>query len=101
MPKTLVRVLFLTSLLAPSGTGSNAQDAAAGEKVFAACKACHQVGESAKNGVGPELNGLFERAGFPFRRFSVSMDSMSVAPIDGAAAWAIRLGSASLPMRAA
>jgi cytochrome c2 len=25
-----------------------AQDAAAGEKVFAVCKACHQVGENAK-----------------------------------------------------
>lgn len=38
-----------------------AQDAAAGEKVFAACRACHQVGPTAKNGVGPTLNGLFGR----------------------------------------
>lgn len=36
-----------------------AQDAASGEKVFAQCRACHQVGESAKNAVGPVLNGLF------------------------------------------
>lgn len=35
-----------------------AQDAASGEKVFAQCRACHQVGEGAKNLVGPELNGL-------------------------------------------
>lgn len=38
-----------------------AQDAASGEKVFAQCRACHQVGETAKNGVGPHLNGLFTR----------------------------------------
>ncbi len=35
-----------------------AGDAAAGEKVFMKCKVCHQVGESAKNAVGPILNGL-------------------------------------------
>lgn len=38
-----------------------AQDAAAGEKVFARCRACHQVGETAKNAVGPKMNGLFGR----------------------------------------
>lgn len=39
-----------------------AQDAANGEKVFAQCRACHQVGATAKNAVGPHLNGLFGRA---------------------------------------
>jgi cytochrome c len=38
-----------------------AQDVAAGEKVFAKCKVCHQVGETAKNLVGPELNGVIGR----------------------------------------
>lgn len=44
--------------------GSNAAlaaDPAAGQKVFAVCKACHQVGEKAKNGVGPILNGVVGR----------------------------------------
>ena len=40
---------------------AQAQDAAAGEKVFVQCRACHQIGETAKNGVGPELNGLIGR----------------------------------------
>lgn len=44
-----------------SGSGALAQDAAAGERVFAQCRACHQVGPTAKNGVGPVLNGLFGR----------------------------------------
>ncbi len=38
-----------------------AQDVAAGEKSFNKCRACHQVGETAKNVVGPLLNGLFGR----------------------------------------
>lgn len=42
-------------------TPGYAQDAAAGAKVFVQCKACHQIGENAKNAVGPELNGLFGR----------------------------------------
>jgi cytochrome c len=36
-----------------------AQDAAAGERLFNQCRACHQLGETARNGVGPQLNGLF------------------------------------------
>ncbi len=33
-------------------------DAAAGEKVFNKCKACHMVGDGAKNRVGPTLTGI-------------------------------------------
>ncbi len=33
-------------------------DAEKGEKVFKKCKACHLVGEDAKNRVGPMLNGI-------------------------------------------
>ena len=44
-------------LIAPS----KAQNAAEGEKVFAQCRACHQIGPTAKNAVGPVLNGLFGR----------------------------------------
>ncbi|MFN3672122.1 MAG: c-type cytochrome [Bosea sp. (in: a-proteobacteria)] len=40
---------------------AQAQDVAAGEKSWNKCRACHQVGETAKNGVGPQLNGLFGR----------------------------------------
>ena len=35
-------------------------DAEKGEKVFKKCKACHAVGEGAKNKVGPELNGIMD-----------------------------------------
>ncbi|MDD9910526.1 MAG: cytochrome c family protein [Ahrensia sp.] len=36
-------------------------DAAAGEKVFRKCASCHNVGEGAKNKVGPQLNGIIGR----------------------------------------
>ncbi len=57
-----MRGFVIVALLAVAGSGEvRAQDAAAGEKVFGVCKACHQVGETAKNNVGPQLNGLFGR----------------------------------------
>ena len=58
-----MRSFVLSAALLLAGFGqAQAQDAAAGEKVFAQCRACHQVGETAKNAVGPVLNGLFGRA---------------------------------------
>lgn len=44
-----------------AAASAQAQDVAAGEKSFAKCRACHQVGEKARNLVGPELNGLIGR----------------------------------------
>lgn len=58
----IVRSIFVaTSLFMTMTLGASAQDVAAGEKSFNKCRACHQVGETAKNGVGPVLNGLFGR----------------------------------------
>ena len=46
--------MLLAAMVAAIGAGQvHAQDAAAGEKVFLVCKACHQVGDNAKNTVGP------------------------------------------------
>lgn len=50
-------VLLLPLLAQPAA----AQDAAAGERSFAKCRACHQIGEGARNLVGPQLNGLIGR----------------------------------------
>ncbi len=57
-----MRSFLLSAAFVLAGAASaQAQDAAAGEKVFVQCRACHQIGETAKNGVGPELNGLIGR----------------------------------------
>jgi cytochrome c len=47
----------LLAAAAPAVAG----DAAAGEKVFKKCAACHAVGANAKNKVGPALNGIVGR----------------------------------------
>ena len=54
-------VIFAAMLTVVSISGAQAQDAAAGEKNFGVCKACHQIGETAKNSVGPVLNGVIGR----------------------------------------
>jgi cytochrome c len=40
---------------------ASAQDVAAGEKTFNVCRACHEIGDGAKNLVGPVLNGVVGR----------------------------------------
>jgi cytochrome c len=68
-----MRGVIFAAVLAMTGTGgASAQDAAAGEKVFAVCKACHQIGETAKNAVGPVLNGIIGRAAGTYPGFNYS-----------------------------
>ena len=68
---------MLVVWISASPAAAVAQDIAAGEKSFNQCRVCHQVGETAKNGVGPVLNGLFGRkagsaAGYKFSEANVS-----------------------------
>lgn len=68
-----MRILVLVigvGILSP--VSAYAQDAAAGEKVFAQCRACHQIGANAKNAVGPVLNGLFGRKSGTIEGYSYS-----------------------------
>jgi cytochrome c len=53
--------VFAALVFAGSMSAATAQDAALGEKIFVKCRACHQVGEDAKNAVGPVLNGIVGR----------------------------------------
>ena len=56
---TAFRSMFLASLLVClAGPALAEGDATKGAKVFNKCKACHAVGEGAKNKVGPHLNGI-------------------------------------------
>ena len=68
-----MRALFIAGLaILTSTTTSMAQDAAAGERVFIACKICHQVGETAKNTIGPVLNGIIGRKAGTFPGYAYS-----------------------------
>ncbi|SFR32390.1 c-type cytochrome [Litoreibacter janthinus] len=51
----------------------------AGEKVFKKCKACHQVGEGAKNKTGPVLNGIVGKAAGAVDGFKYSKPLMAKA----------------------
>ena len=42
-------------------TVASAQDVSAGEKTFNVCRACHEIGDGAKNLVGPVLSGVVGR----------------------------------------
>lgn len=59
-------------ILAGLNTAARAQDAAAGEKDFAVCRACHQIGPGAKIAVGPVLNGVVGRKAGTFAGYSYS-----------------------------
>src|SRR5262245_34160631 len=54
----MVRLLASAMTLVAFASPTFAQDAAAGEGSFAKCRICHDVGEDAKNKLGPILNGL-------------------------------------------
>jgi cytochrome c len=60
--------MIVYSLLIGAAAGTTAlagaaaaQDVAAGGKTFNVCRACHEIGDGAKNLVGPVLNGVVGR----------------------------------------
>lgn len=60
-------------------------DPAEGEKLFGRCKACHKVGDNAKNGVGPVLNDVIGRQAGTFPDFRYGDDL--VAAGDAGLVW--------------
>ena len=51
-------LIVAAALIAVSTTAGLAQDVEKGANSFKKCLACHSSGPSAKNKIGPELNGL-------------------------------------------
>ena len=58
MMKQIAAALTALALTGMAGSALAEGDAAAGEKIFKKCKACHKIGDGAKNGVGPMLTGI-------------------------------------------
>lgn len=52
---------------------------AEGEKVFRKCSACHKVGEGARNGTGPMLNGISDHPAGQIEGFRYSKPLMDMA----------------------
>ena len=61
MKSIVCAAAFAAALLAGAAAAQAAGDPEAGKQVFKKCHACHNVGENAKNMVGPELNGVVGR----------------------------------------
>jgi len=70
----LLRISLIAAGLSLAATSSGfAQgDPAKGETVFKKCSTCHRVGDGAKNGVGPVLNGVIGRTAGTAEGFSYS-----------------------------
>jgi cytochrome c len=68
-----MRSLLIAALaFAASGGTALAQDVEAGETSFKKCLPCHDIGEDAKNKVGPKLNGLDGRHSGSIEGFNYS-----------------------------
>jgi cytochrome c len=69
----VLRTAFIaTTLLIAAVSQVRAQDAAAGEKDFVICRACHQIGPDAKIAVGPVLNGIIGRTAGTYPGYAYS-----------------------------
>ena len=71
---------FSGSALAQDLTGG---DPEAGAKVFNKCRACHMVGEDAKNRVGPTLNGIVGMEWGTVDGFKYSSSLTEIAAAEG------------------
>ncbi|MEQ1718539.1 MAG: cytochrome c family protein [Hyphomicrobium sp.] len=64
--------VLAVAMIAAMPVAASAADAEAGKTVFNKCKACHQVGEGAKNAVGPNLTGVVGRKAASSEGFTYS-----------------------------
>jgi cytochrome c len=68
----MLRMMMAAVALCAIAAPATAADPAAGESAYAVCKACHRVGEGAKNTVGPALNGIVGRQAATVEGFNYS-----------------------------
>lgn len=73
------RFTLAAALLIATAAPAAAQDAAAGQRIFNQCRACHTIDNGGRNGVGPNLHGIVghkagDREGF---RYSSNMKELA------------------------
>ena len=60
--KLILSAAVVAAAFVAGGVAARADgDPEAGKQVFKKCHACHNIGESARNAVGPELDGIVGR----------------------------------------
>ena len=72
MMKIIKIAVAALALMSFTGVAHAEGDVAKGKKIFNKCKACHKVGGKAKNGVGPQLNGIVGRKAGVAEKFKYS-----------------------------
>ena len=85
-----MRRLFLPMLVAaaaglPGLASAQSGDAAAGQRVFNQCRACHTADQGGRNGVGPNLFGIVGRKAGSIEGFRYSANLRSLA--EGGLVW--------------
>jgi cytochrome c len=81
MVKVIAASMSLVLALLATGAAAQSGDAAQGERLFnQQCKACHTIDKGARNGVGPNLNGMFDRKAGTLAGFAYS-DAMAKSGI--------------------
>jgi cytochrome c len=80
---TLARAMLAAVLVAASAVeAAETADAERGAQLWVQCRSCHDLGEGARNRVGPHLNGLFGRPAAGIEGYAYSED-MERAGADG------------------
>ena len=76
----LVSGLAFPCALHAQDVGAITGDPAAGQRDFAICMACHQIGPNAKDAVGPVLNGVVGRkvASYPGFDYSAALKNSGI-----------------------
>jgi cytochrome c len=80
-----LRLTLGAGLLALAAPAAQAQDAAAGQRVFNQCRACHVIENNGRNGVGPNLFGVVGRRAASIEGFRYSANMRTLA--EGGLTW--------------
>jgi cytochrome c len=87
--QTLMSPRFLLPTLAAAAIGfapaAQAQNADAGRTVYNQCRACHTIDAGGRNGVGPNLHGIFGRKAGEAQGFRYSANLRTLA--EGGLTW--------------
>jgi cytochrome c len=70
--RALIAAFACVAAFSVAANAQEAGDPKKGEQVFKKCKICHQIGEGAKNLVGPVLNGVVGRQPGTYDGYSYS-----------------------------
>lgn len=80
-----IRLVLCAGLIALAAPAAQAQDAAAGQRIFNQCRACHVIENNGRNGVGPNLFGVVGRRAASVENFRYSANMRALA--EGGLTW--------------